>query len=107
MGGKKKLTLKQIERLQARERGKKGGKPRKATGPVAKKKSIGIFPPNPRSKGIIDELKRMRVLTPYTVASRLDLRLSAAKRFLKELEQRGTIECVSGSRNLRVYKIAD
>ena len=107
MGGKKRLSLKQIERMQARERGRTEGKSRKSTGSVAKKKGLGIFPPNPRRKGAIDKLKNMKVLTPYTVASRLDLRLSAAKRFLKELEQQGTIELVSASRNLSVYKIAD
>ena len=100
MGGKKKLTLKQMERMQARERGKKeGGTTRSAT-----KKSAGIFPPNPKSKKVIDELKKMRVLTPYTVASRLDLRLSVAKHFLEELERQGTIEYVSSSKNLKIYK---
>ncbi len=112
MGGKKKLSLKQMERMQARQDSRKGEsakptKSAKSAGTQTKTKSIGIFPPDPTSKKVIEELKKMRVLTPYSVASHLDLRLSAAKHFLRELEQRGTIQYVSSSRNLKVYKIAD
>jgi len=103
MGGKKKLSLKQMERTQARQ--EKGES--KKSGESKEKKSIGIFPPDPTNKKVIDELKKMKVLTPYGVASRLDLRLSAAKHFLKELERRGTVEYISGSKNLKIYKIAD
>jgi len=107
MGGKKKLSLKQMEKLQTRQHESKKGESSKSAGAQTKAKSIGIFPPDPTSKKVIEELKKMKVLTPYSVASRLDLRLSAAKHFLRELEQRGTIEYVSSSRNLKVYKIAD
>jgi len=106
MGGKKKLSIKQMEKMQSRQHEPKKGES-KSAGAQTKAKSIGIFPPDPTSKKVIDELKKMKVLTPYSVASRLDLRLSAAKHFLKELEQRGTIEYVSSSRNLKIYKIAD
>jgi len=105
MGGKKKLGLKQMERMQERQREKKGES--KKSGESKEKKSIGIFPPDPTNKKVIDELKKMKILTPYGVASHLDLRLSAAKHFLKELERRGTIEYISGSKNLKIYKIVD
>lgn len=106
MGGKKKLNLKQIERLQDRQQ----TKPRegKSGGPLgADKKAAGIFPPNPRSEKVVVELKKMKVLTPYSVASRFNLRLSIAKDFLEELEQLGNIEFVSGSRSVKVYKTLD
>ncbi len=106
MGGKKKLTLKQMQRMQARQREKKESKSKESAGSAAKK-SLGIFPPDPKSKKVIDELKKMKVLTPYGVASRLDLRLSVAKHFLRELERRGAIEYVSGSKNLKIYKFPD
>ena len=104
MGGKKKLSLKQMERMQAR---RKGAEPHRSIGSVTKKETAGVFPPDPKSEKIIGELKKMKVLTPYTTASRLGLRLSAAKHFLDELEQKGTIEYVSGSKSLKIYKIAD
>jgi len=103
MGGKKKLSLKQMERMQERQQKGESKKSAEST----KKKSLGIFPPDPTNKKVIDELKKMKVLTPYGVASRLDLRLSAAKHFLKDLERRGAIEYISGSKNLKIYKIAD
>lgn len=106
MGGKKRLTLKQMERMRARQREKKGSESKGAARSAAKK-SLGIFPPDPKSKKVMDELKKMKVLTPHGVASRLDLRLSVAKHFLRELERQGAIEYVSGSKNLKIYKFPD
>jgi len=103
LGGKKRLSLKQMEKLQTRQQGKKEGESTRSI----TKKTAGIFFPNPKSKKVVDELKKMKVLTPYTVASRLDLRLSTAKHFLKELARQGMIEHVSSGKNLKIYKIAD
>ena len=76
MGGKKKLSLKQIERSQDKkpEKEKKTGK---SAGPPDKKVA-GITSPDSRSDKIVGELKKMKVLTPYSVATRFDLRLSVA-----------------------------
>jgi len=104
MGGKKKLTMKQMERMQAR-RDQERKERRLAS--ATEKKSIGIVPPDPKSEKIIGELKKMKALTPYTVATRFDLRLSVAKDFLEELERRGIVEYVSGSKNLKIYKPLD
>jgi len=104
MGGKKKLTLKQMERMRAKKdekSEKKGG------GAVSEKKSAGIVPPDPKSEKVISELKKLRVLTPYTVATRFNLRLSVAKHLLNELAQRGLIEYVSGSKNIKIYRPVD
>jgi small subunit ribosomal protein S25e len=104
-GGKKKLTLKQMQRIQARrDRERREQRERRLT---TEKRSIGIIPPDPKSEKVIGELKKIRVLTPYTVATRFDLRLSVAKDFLKELERRGVVEYVSGSKNLKIYKTLD
>jgi len=46
----------------------------------------------------------MNVLTPYTVASRFNIRISTAKDFLEQLEQSGAVELVSGSHNIKIYK---
>jgi len=107
MGGKKKLTLKQAERMQEKkdekEKEKRGAK---SAGPP-EKKGTGIVPPDSRSEKVIGELKKMKALTPYTVASRFNLRLSVAKDLLDELAQRGVIEYVSGNKNLKIYKPHD
>jgi len=76
-------------------------------GPTSEKKSIGIILPDLKSEKVIGELKKMRALTPYTVASRFDLRLSVARDMLEELNRRGIIEYISGSKNLKIYKPLD
>jgi ribosomal protein S25 len=43
-------------------------------------------------------------LTPYGVASRFNIRISAAKDFLKQLEENGAVQLVSGSHNIKIYK---
>jgi len=106
MGGKKKLSLKQIEKAQARQDSQSKGKTSGAGGSSSRteKKSPGIVPPNPRDEKVMKELQKMKVLTPYTLASRFDLRLSAAKDFLEELHRRGIVTYVSGGRNIKIYK---
>jgi len=103
MGGKKKLTLKQMERMQEKK-DKQEGEKRKAS---SEKKSTKIIPPQFDDDNVIKEIKRMKVLTPYTVASRFDLRLSVAKDFLEGLHQRGVVTYVSGGRNIKIYKTVD
>ena len=48
----------------------------------------------------------MNVLTPYAVATKFGIRISAAKDFLEQLEKNGAVQLVSGSHNLKVYKPA-
>ena len=106
MGGKKKTSLKKIERVQAR---KGEGKETKSGGSPSKRerKTAGIILPNPRSEKIINEIKKMKTLTPFAVASRFNLRLSVAKDLLEQLEQKGVIQFVSRSRNLKIYTPVD
>jgi len=104
MGGKKKRSLKQIVKSQEKKADKKQ---KHGAAPSGEKKSIpGITTPN-LSEKFESELKKMKVITPYSVASRFDLRLSVARDFLRELEHKGMITFVSKSRNLRIYKPAD
>ena len=105
MAGKKKPTIKQMSKRQAR--GDRPSKERRnvSVGAVTKdKKVIGLILPDFKSKKVLGTLKAMRVLTPYTVASRFNLRLGVAKDFLKELQHRKLVEYVSGGRNLKIYK---
>ncbi len=105
MGGKKKLNLKQMERVQdKKDEEEKDKKKKEKAGPPKEKKPLGILPPDVKSEKIIGELKKMNVLTPYAVATRFGVRISAAKDFLEQLEENGKIHLVSGSHNIKIYR---
>jgi ribosomal protein S25 len=106
MGGQKKLSLKQIERAQARRReaDKADKKKKEKKGIPKEKKSVGIVPPSVKNKKIVSEIKKMKVLTPFAVSTRFNIRISAAKDFLEQLEQTGAVELVSGNHTIKIYK---
>jgi len=105
MGGKKKLGLKQMERMQTRKDEEEAEKKKKEkAGPLKEKKAIGVIPPDVKSEKVVSEIKKMNVLTPYAVASRFNVRISAAKDFLEQLEENGAVQLVSGSHNIKIYK---
>jgi small subunit ribosomal protein S25e len=106
MGGKKKLGLKQMERMQAKrdEESKSKDKKKEKAGVPRERRTIGVIPPDAKNAKIINEVKKMNVLTPYAVASRFNIRISAAKDFLELLEQNGAVELVSGNHNIKIYK---
>ncbi len=106
MGGKKKLGLKQMERMQQKrdEEDKAKGKKKEKAAPPKERKTIGVVPPDAKNGKIVNEVKKMNVLTPYAVASRFNVRISAAKDFLEQLEQNGAVQLVSGSHKIKIYK---
>jgi len=106
MGGKKKLGLKQMERMQAKKDEQEAKKKKEKPEFTKEKKAAGIVPPSSKNEKIVSELKKMPVLTPYSVASRFNIRISAAKDFLEELEENGIIELVSGNHDIKIYKAA-
>jgi small subunit ribosomal protein S25e len=103
MGGKKKLGLKQMERMQEKKDEEKDKKKEKA-GPPRERRAIGVIPPDAKNEKIVNEVKKMNVLTPFVVASRFNIRMSAAKDFLEQLEQNGIVQLVSGNHNIKIYK---
>lgn len=103
-GGKKKMTLAAVERSQEKKPEKK--KEGKSSGSSSERKVPDVFMPDASGK-IVDEMRKLKVLTPYVVATRFNLRISVAKDFLEELEKKGAVQLVSRSRNIRVYKPAD
>jgi small subunit ribosomal protein S25e len=104
MGGKKKLSLKQMERAQEKKDEEDEKKKEKTPSLTKEKKPLGIVSPDVKNERIVGELKKMGVLTPYSVATRLGIRISAAKDFLEQLNENGTIHMVSGNHNLKIYK---
>jgi small subunit ribosomal protein S25e len=109
MGGKKKLSLKQMERMQMRksEEEKKKKEKEKEKAAPKEKKMAGILVPEIRGGKMLEELKKMRVLTPYAVASRFNIRISAAKDLLEQLENEGLVQLVSGNHDIKIYKAVD
>ena len=106
MGGKKKLGLKQMERMQERrdEEDKAKEKKKEKAGLPKERRTIGVVPPDVKNEKNINEIRKMNVLTPYIVASRFNIRISAAKDFLEQLEQNGAVQLVSGNCNIKIYK---
>jgi small subunit ribosomal protein S25e len=109
MGGKKKLGIKQMEKQQedkAAEDKSKESKKAEKKGPPQKKSTISIMAPDAKDQKVVAEVKKMGVLTPYAVATRYGIRISAAKDFLEQLEANGAVQLVSGSHNIKIYKSA-
>jgi small subunit ribosomal protein S25e len=107
MGGKKKLGLKQMERQQGKEdeaKAAKEKKEKKAGPPEKKRTTINVIPPDAKNDKVVAEIKKLPVLTPYSVATKYNVRISAAKQFLSQLEQNGAVQLVSGSHSIKVYK---
>jgi len=66
----------------------------------------GVDIPDLQSKETLGVLNGMKAITPTAVAIRFNLKVSVAKRMLKDLESKGVIEFVTRSKNLKVYKMA-
>jgi ribosomal protein S25 len=109
MGGKKKLGIKQMEKSQVKtdeDKAAKDAKKKEKSGPPQKKTTIGIMAPDVKDAKIVAEVKKMGVLTPYSISTRYGVRISAAKDFLEQLEANGAIQLVSGSHSIKIYKPA-
>ena len=107
MGGKKKLGIKQMEKQQVKtddDKAAKEAKKKEKAGPPQKKTTIGVIAPDAKDSKIVAEVKKMNVLTPYAVSTRFGIRISAAKDYLEQLEANGSIQLVSGSHNIKIYK---
>ena len=108
MGGKKKLGLKQMERMQGKKDDEpKEKKEKKSSSSKEKRAQIGVIAPDAKNPKLVAEIKKMNVLTPYVVSTKYNVRISAAKDFLEQLEENGSVELVSGSHNIKIYKPAE
>ena len=95
-----------MERQQVKEDDEKGKdkKKEKAGPPKEKRTIIGVVAPDAKNEKNVVEIKKMNVLTPYAIATKFGIRISAAKNFLEQLEKNGAIQLVSGSHNIKIYK---
>lgn len=109
MGGAKKKSLAQMEKQQVQQDAgtKKPEAPKKTKGKtVAEKKTSGIGMPNFDDQKFVGELSKMGALTPYSIATQFNVRLSVAKDILEELERRRMVKSVGGNTRIRIFKLA-
>jgi small subunit ribosomal protein S25e len=109
-GGKKKKSITQMAKSQELEERKSQPKGKSSgtggSSSAAEKRVLGITVPDLKDKKMEKELQGMKVLTPYSVASRLNLRLSVARDFLEELQREGLVTFVSSGKGTKIYKPA-
>ena len=67
----------------------------------------GVDLPPLDAKDTLGALKGMKAITPTAVATRFNLKISVAKRMLTTLEEKGVVEFVTRSSNLKIYKMVD
>ena len=71
-----------------------------------REKIIGsVDMPDINSKEVTGALSGMKAITATAVATRFNLKISVAKRMLNMMEEKGTIELVTRSSNLKVYQM--
>jgi small subunit ribosomal protein S25e len=107
LGGPKKKGIGQAQKAQAvsQKKGEESAKKPKTV--KSPEKRIGsIVLPDVSSKDLLDELAKMKAITPYQVSSKFGLKISVAKDLLDELTKRRVIRVVGGSSHLRVYTVA-
>lgn len=102
-GGKKKQSLGKMTKRKAPKEPKQ--KEKESTQVTTIKRPSGITMPDINNKKVFSELEGLRVLTPSIIASRYNIRLSLASKFLRELEKRKMAEYVTGGKNLKIYKM--
>jgi ribosomal protein S25 len=108
MGGAKKKSMAKTLKQQQKQAQKQESQPRKR----GKKQKIidkmvgDVDLPEIPKKNLFADLQAMKAITPYTVASKYNLRQSVAKEIINRLEEEGIITTVSGNSRLRIYKVA-
>ena len=98
------MSLKQAEKQQALRNQKMQGDQRQRRSDILEKQRLGIDLPDMHGKATSEELKKMKAITPYALATKYDIRLSKAKNMLYILEKRGLVSLVASTNNLKVYR---
>lgn len=100
MGGRKKPTISQLEKRARRKMVQEKKEERK-------RYTMTLTSQGKLAEGsydqIISEIRKMKYLTPYIIANRFGLKISRAKRVLRELESRGIIKIYDKNRRVPIY----
>ncbi len=95
-----KKSLKQVEKQQRKkddEEKDKGGRVNKTIG------ALNIEDID--SEELMEQLQKMKAVTPTGLAIQYNLKVSVAKRLLDQLQKDKVVEMVSRSHNLKVYAV--
>ena len=106
MGGAKKKSLAQMEKQQVQQDKKPEPAKKTKAKTVAEKKTPGIGVPNFDNEKILGELAKIGALTPYSIATQFNVRLSIARDILEELERRRLVTSVGGNTRIKIFKLA-
>jgi ribosomal protein S25 len=107
LGGAKKKSIAQMEKQQVQQDKKpEPAKKAKGKGPVSEKKTTSISLPNFEDEKFLGELTKMGALTPYSIATQFNVRLSVARDILEELERRRLVKAEGGNARIRIYRLA-
>ncbi|RLE68690.1 MAG: hypothetical protein DRJ45_07615, partial [Thermoprotei archaeon] len=68
---------------------------------MSEKRTASVLLPE-IDESLVNEIRQMRVITPFAVSSRFGLRISVAKDLLEELERKKIVELVSRSRKTKI-----
>jgi small subunit ribosomal protein S25e len=104
MGGKKKPTISQLAKKEAREKEqveKKGKGKGKAAEEVVKKVVATV--PAELYDQITKDIKGMDYVTTYIISSKYGLKMGAATRVLNDLAKKGELVLVSKGHRMSVY----
>jgi len=99
LGGAKKKSISQMAKRQEKEGTEKKEEKRERKLP---RSGDVAFDENEVGKVI----KELKVVTPNSLASQLNVRVGVAKRILESLESKGQVKLVSGSNRLRIYSLS-
>jgi ribosomal protein S25 len=95
-----------LEKAKSDKKGKDKGKSKDIDESKSKVKRTTLDP-EISDNALHKELDQMGAITPYSVASKFDLKLSTAKSLLKKHEEKGLIERIGGNNRLSIYKKKD
>jgi len=100
-GGKKKPTVSQLEKRMKKEEKKKPEEEKKK--PQMKLQASTGDLTEVSLEAVIKEVVKMKYVTPYTLSSRFGLKISRAKRVLRELASRGVLAPYDVNHRVPIY----
>lgn len=106
MGGAKKKSMAQMEKTQDQQDKKEETGPKKKGKTIVEKRPRGLQTPDISDPKFIAEVQKMGAITPFSIATQFNLRLSVAKDLLEDLEKRRLVQLVGGNARIRIYQPA-
>ncbi len=96
MGGQKKPTISKLKKMLE-------GKRKRAEKEEARKVEYGVVIDDSKRKELIGFIKNSKYVTPTMVSRKGEIKISEARRFLRELESQGMIKLEMKNRELEIY----